>query len=78
MRLISSALDASLFIDESAVASAWFAGLAPDAFRTSVGVGLRFYRRGFPRYWDESLQNGVQLAFSRGMGVRLLLTAAVF
>jgi len=76
--LISSALDASLFIDESAVASAWFAGLAPDAFRTSVGVGLRFYRRGLPRYWDDSPEGGLQLAFSRGQGVRLLLTAAAF
>jgi hypothetical protein len=76
--LISSALDAALFIDESAVAGAWFAGLAPDSFRASVGAGLRFYRRGFPRYWDDSLQNGIQVAFSRGQGVRLLLTAAAF
>jgi hypothetical protein len=76
--LISSALDASLFIDESAVAGAWFSGLAPDSFRASVGVGLRFYRRGLPRYWDDAPQAGLQLAFSRGQGVRLLLTAAVF
>ena len=52
--LISSALDAALFVDESAVASAWFAGLAPEDFRTSVGVGLRFYRRGFARYWEDA------------------------
>ena len=76
--LISSALDAALFVDESAVAGAWFAGLAPDSFRTSVGVGLRFYRRGLPRYWDDAMQSGVQVAFSRGPGVRLMLTAAAF
>ena len=76
--LISSALDAALFVDESAVASGWFAGLAPEDFHTSVGIGLRLYRRGYPRYWDDSLQQGLQVAFSRGQGIRILLTAAAF
>jgi len=76
--LISSVMDAALFVDESAVASAWFAGLAPEDFRTSVGVGVRYYRRGSARYWDSPLQRGLQLAYSRGQGVRVLLNAAMF
>jgi hypothetical protein len=76
--LISSAIDASLFVDESAVASAWFAGLAPEDFRTSVGVGVRYYRPGSARYWDYPLQQGVQIAFARQQGIRVLLTATAF
>ena len=76
--LISSAIDASLFVDESAVASAWFAGLAPEDFRTSVGVGVRYYRPGSARYWDYPLQQGVQVAFARQQGIRVLLTATAF
>jgi hypothetical protein len=76
--LISSAIDAALFVDESAVASAWFAGLAPEDFRTSVGVGVRYYQRGSARYWESPLQRGLQLAYSRTQGIRVLLNAAMF
>ena len=75
--LISSALDASLFVDEGATAGAWFAGLAPGDFRTSVGLGLRMHRPG-PRDWEDRLEQGVQVAYSRGYGVRILLSAAKF
>ena len=76
--LISSAIDASLFVDSGAVAGPWFAGLSPADFRTSVGVGLRFYGRGNARYWQESASQGVQVAYARGQGVRLILTLAMF
>jgi outer membrane protein assembly factor BamA len=76
--LISSALDASLFVDSGAVARAWFAGLSPEDFRTSVGVGLRFYGRGLSRYWKESASQGVQVAYARGQGLRVMLSIALF
>ena len=76
--LISSAIDASLFVDSGAVAGPWFAGLSPEDFRTSVGVGLRFYGRGNARYWQETASQGVQVAYARGQGVRLMLTLALF
>ena len=76
--LISSALDASLFVDSGAVAGPWFAGLSPEDFRTSVGVGLRLYGRARARYWQESASQGVQVAYARGQGVRLMLTMPLF
>ena len=47
-------------------------------FRTSVGVGLRFYGNANARYWQESASQGVQVAYARGQGVRLMLTLALF
>jgi hypothetical protein len=76
--LISSAIDATVFVDEGAVAGRWFAGLQGEDFHTSVGSGLRFYGRGSPRYWDEAPSQGVQIAYAPGRSVRLLLTAALF
>jgi hypothetical protein len=76
--LISSNIDATLFVDEGAVAGPWFAGVAPEDFHTSVGAGLRFYGSGLPRYWEEKLTQGVQLAYAPGRGIRLMLTAALF
>jgi hypothetical protein len=76
--LISSALDMSVFVDEGAVAGPWFSGLQRDNFRTSVGAGLRMYRRGLPRYWTDSMQQGVQIAYGRGQGIRIMLQAAAF
>jgi hypothetical protein len=76
--LISSAIDASLFVDSGAVAGRWFAGLAPDDIRTSVGVGLRFYGRGLAQYWEERAAQGVQVAYARGQGLRIMLSIALF
>ena len=76
--LISSGIDASLFLDEGAVADAWFAGLAPRDFHTTVGAGLRFYRQIRARYWEDPNGPGLQLAWAPGRDVRLLLTAALF
>jgi hypothetical protein len=76
--LISSNIDATLFVDRGAVAGPWFAGIAPEDFHTSIGAGLRFYGSGLPRYWEEKLTQGVQVAYARGRGIRLMLTAAVF
>jgi hypothetical protein len=76
--LISSGIDATLFVDEGAVAGRWFAGLAPEDFHTSVGGGLRFYGRGQPRYWEEHVTQSLQLAYTRNRGIRVMLTAATF
>jgi len=76
--LISSAIDASLFVDSGAVAGRWFAGLAAENFHTSVGFGLRFYGRGLARYWEESPAQGVQVAYGHENGVRIMLTLALF
>jgi hypothetical protein len=76
--LISSAIDASLFVDSGAVAGPWFAGLAPDDIRTSVGLGLRFYGRSLARYWEETASQGVQFAYARGQGLRIMLSVALF
>jgi hypothetical protein len=75
--LISSGIDASLFVDEGAVAGPWFSGLVIDNFRTTVGVGLRFYRQDRARYWEDATTQGLQVAWSPGR-IRLLLTAALF
>jgi hypothetical protein len=77
--LISSAIDASLFVDEGAVAGPWFAGLTGEDFHTSVGAGLRFYPADQPRYWNQiSGRQGIQVAYAPGHSIRLLLTAALF
>jgi len=76
--LISSGLDATLFVDEGAVAGRWFAGLEGEDFHTSVGAGLRFYAGTLPRYWEETASQGVQIAYAPGRSIRLLLTAALF
>jgi len=77
--LISSALDASLFVDEGAVAGPWFAGLRGHDFHTTVGAGLRFYTYDQPRYWEQAVHHqGVQIAYEPGRSIRLLLTAALF
>jgi hypothetical protein len=76
--LISSGIDASLFLDEGAVAGPWFAGLASGDFHTSIGAGLRFYRQDRPRYWEDATAHGLQLAWAPGRDVRLLLTLAAF
>jgi hypothetical protein len=76
--LISSMIDALLFVDEGAVAGPWFGGLAPADFHTTVGAGLRFYGSTLARYWAEPAGQGVQIAYARGQGIRLLLTAALF
>jgi hypothetical protein len=75
--LISSGIDASLFVDEGAVAGPWFAGLDFGDFHTTVGGGLRFYRQNRARYWEDVAMQGLQVAWSPGR-VRLLLTAALF
>jgi len=76
--LISSAIDATLFVDEGAVAGPWFGGLEGEDFHTSIGAGLRIYGGTLPRYWDETAHQGVQIAYAPGRSVRLLLTAALF
>jgi hypothetical protein len=76
--LISSGIDAALFLDEGAVAGAWFQGIDPGHFHTTVGVGVRFYRQDRARYWEDAAMHGLQLAWAPGRNVRLLLTAAVF
>jgi len=76
--LISSAIDASLFVDSGAVANRWFAGLAAENFHTSVGFGLRLYGRGLARYWEEAPVQGVQVTYARDNGVRVMLTLALF
>jgi hypothetical protein len=76
--LISSVLDASLFVDEGAVAGPWFANLSGEDFHTTVGAGLRLYGSRMPRYWEESSTQGVQVAYSPGHGVRIILSAALF
>jgi hypothetical protein len=76
--LISSGIDATLFVDEGAVAGPRFAGLAARDFHTSFGGGLRFYGGGLARYWEERVTQGVQVAYAPGRGIRLMLTAAVF
>ncbi|HEY5449985.1 MAG TPA: hypothetical protein VIQ54_14620, partial [Polyangia bacterium] len=76
--LISSGLDATLFVDEGAVGGPWFAGLEGEDFHTSVGAGLRFYAGTVPRYWEETASQGVQIAYAPGRSIRVLLTAALF
>jgi hypothetical protein len=76
--LISSGIDASLFLDEGAVAGPWFAGLDATDFHTTVGAGLRFYRQDRARYWEDPTRQGLQVAWAPGREVRLLLSAAVF
>jgi len=77
--LIAASIDASLFVDEGAVAGPWFAGLDATNFHTSVGVGLRFFPYDQPRYWEQTAgRQGLQIAWSPGESFRLLLTAALF
>jgi len=76
--LISSGIDASLFLDEGAVAGPWFEGLDGGHFHTTIGVGLRFYRQVEARYWDDPTKSGLQLAWDPGHDIRLLLTVASF
>jgi len=76
--LISSGIDASLFVDEGAVAGPWFEGLDIGHFHTTLGVGLRFYRQDRARYWEDATMHGLQLAWAPDRNVRLLLTAALF
>jgi hypothetical protein len=77
--LISAQIDASLFVDEGAVAGPWFAGLEGENFHTSVGAGLRFFPRDEPRYWEQVVSHqGIQVAYAPGRSIRLLLTAALF
>jgi hypothetical protein len=77
--LISSAIDASLFVDEGAVAGPWFASLRLPNFHTSIGAGLRFFPSDRPRYWEQTAsRQGIQVAWTPGDSVRLLLTAALF
>jgi hypothetical protein len=77
--LIASAIDASLFVDEGAVAGPWFRDLRATDFHTSIGAGLRFFSRDQPRYWEQTAsRQGLQVAWAPGNSVRLLLTAALF
>jgi hypothetical protein len=76
--LISSGIDASLFLDEGAVAGPWFAGLDAGHFHTAIGAGLRFYRQDRARYWEDPSRQGLQIAWAPGREVRLLLTAALW
>lgn len=76
--LISHRLDASLFVDSGAVAGPWFDGLRPSHFFPSVGAGLRIYQGTPEAHWEAALDYGVQIAYSRESGVRLLLAAAAF
>src|SRR5262249_21986653 len=62
--LVGTSLDASLFVDEGAVAGRWFDGLDRENFHTSVGVGLRFFPQDQPRYWDQVVSHqGLQVAY---------------
>jgi hypothetical protein len=77
--LISAAIDASLFVDEGGVAGPWFSGLEGEDFHTTVGAGLRFFPRDEPRYWEQTVSHqGIQIAYSPGRSIRVLLTAALF
>ena len=48
------------------------------ALITLCGAGLRFYELGQPRYWEERDAWGVQIAYGRENGFRLLLSLAAF
>jgi hypothetical protein len=75
--LIAHRLDASVFVDDGAVAGRWFEGLRLRSFFPSGGVGLRMFEVDH-RYWDKSVAHSVQLAYGPESGVRFLLSAAAF
>jgi hypothetical protein len=76
--LIAHRLDASLFVDQGAVAQSWFSGLRLASFFPSVGVGVRRFETRTGQYWRGDVDLGVQLAYSPEAGARLLLSAAGF
>lgn len=76
--LIAHHLDASVFVDNGAVAGPWFDGLRLRSFFPSGGVGLRVFDVDQGRYWDKSVAYGVQFAYAPEAGVRFLLSASAF
>jgi hypothetical protein len=76
--LIAHHLDASLFVDNGAVAGPWFDGLRLRSFFPSAGVGLRVFDVDQGRYWDKAVAYGVQIAYAPESGARFLLSAAAF
>jgi len=76
--LIAYRFDASLFVDNGAVAGPWFAGLGLASFFPSVGVGLRYFNVDRARYWENPATYGVQVAYAPESGMRLILSLATF
>jgi hypothetical protein len=76
--LISSRLDASVFVDAGTVAGPHFEGLISD-FQpfSSFGVGLSWHRHTSP-HWTAVPTGGFQLAYAPGHSIRLLLSLAAF
>jgi outer membrane protein assembly factor BamA len=76
--LIAPRIDATLFTDVGTVAGQWFDDVRASKLFANVGAGLRFYDLSQPRYWAERETWGVQIAYARETGFRLLLSLAAF
>jgi outer membrane protein assembly factor BamA len=75
--LVARELDASIFVDVGGVADRGFTKMSRDNLYPSIGVGLRWFSPG-AYYWRASVEDGLQLAYSREGGIRLLLSTAAF
>jgi hypothetical protein len=76
--LVAYRLDASLFVDNGAVAGPWFSGLKVDNFFPGGGIGLRYYSSATDRYWLSPANSGIQVAYAPESGLRLVLALAAF
>ena len=74
---IAANLDASLFVDVGTVAGPRFEGLFHNRLFPSVGFGLRRYPR-TNLHWQAEVEDGVQVAYAKEAGFRLLLSVAGF
>jgi hypothetical protein len=74
---IAANLDATLFADVGTVAGPRFANIEWERWFPSFGLGFRTYQPA-GAYWEARAQDGIQIAYAPGGGVRLLFSMAAF